>query len=94
MYEEFMHVAKVKREEREITNRTVVCLEQGDAMHYYTTVIGTHCFVTEYPWSGAICFEGLVLDEISIESLRPLRNGEPKGGVSNGKKEHCTDHDN
>lgn len=93
MYEEFMYAAKLKNEDREVANRTVVWLEHDGLMHCYMPA-GATCFVTERARSGIIYIDGLALIEISIELLRPLRNEEPKGGVSNGKKEHCTDHDN
>jgi hypothetical protein len=93
MYEEFMYAAKLKNEDREVTNRTVVWFDHDGLMHCYMPV-GAKCFVTERAGSGIIYIDGLALIEISIESLRSLRNGKPKGGVSNGKKKHCTDHDN
>lgn len=63
----------------------MVWLEHDGLMHCYMPV-GAKCFVTERAGSGIVYIDGLALIEISIESLRPLRNGEPEGGVSYDKK--------
>lgn len=62
MYEEFMYAAKLKNEDREVANRTVVWFEHDGLMHCYMPV-GATCFVTERAGSGIIYIDGLALIE-------------------------------